>query len=358
MRATDSYARLIVVAAQRRVRAVVDDLRARVGRRRASGRCRSRRARRSSRARPRRAGTTSGRGRRSAAPCAGTARRRCARRRSGRAPRITCAPPTRRTPHQDGPTGPVKLPAARRSPSPSTIERQLRQRPPGRPEEHLAAVRRVERRVVARADERRLRLRVGEGRLAVERDRAARVRADLRVGDDAPGAQPCGRRAGRARRQADDDERRAELLAVARPRGTRCRTTPARCRAPRAAARPRRRAAGRAATGVRASWSSCRAPGRASARASAARARVSPSAPRAGERDQPPAREAAAALLDDLLDLVLLGGMLRLGVRLVELLGDDEALRDHDAARRRAARTRAPSARPSHCVRWPTRSSA
>src|SRR5207302_8984971 len=64
-------------------------------------------------------------------------------------------------------------------------ERELRQRAARGAEEHRAAARGVEGGVVAWTDERRLRLRGLEGRRAVEGDRAAGVRADLRVGEDA-----------------------------------------------------------------------------------------------------------------------------------------------------------------------------
>ena len=60
-----------------------------------------------------------------------------------------------RTPHHDGPTGPLKVPAGAQLRRAVDRQRQLRQRPAGRAEEHGAAGRRVEGRVVARADERR-----------------------------------------------------------------------------------------------------------------------------------------------------------------------------------------------------------
>src|SRR4051812_11868323 len=63
-------------------------------------------------------------------------------------------------------------------------EWQLRERAARGPEDDRAAAGDVEGRVVARADERRPWLDRGEGRHAVEGDRAAGVRADLRVGED------------------------------------------------------------------------------------------------------------------------------------------------------------------------------
>src|SRR2546430_1462490 len=63
-------------------------------------------------------------------------------------------------------------------------QRQLRQRPARRAEEDGAAIRYVEGGVVTRADERGPGLDCRERRLAVERDGAAGVRADLGVGQD------------------------------------------------------------------------------------------------------------------------------------------------------------------------------
>src|SRR5207248_4734113 len=95
-------------------------------------------------------------------------------------------------------------------------QRQRRELAARRAEGDLAGARGVEGRVVARADERRGRLVGLEERRAVERDRAARVSADLRVRDDAVGIEP-----GLARRelqlilrQAHEDERRPQRLRV------------------------------------------------------------------------------------------------------------------------------------------------
>src|SRR5206468_1317291 len=80
-------------------------------------------------------------------------------------------------------------------------------------ERDLAADGRIERRVVARADERRLRLVWLVQRRAVQRDRAARVRADLRVRDDSL----CGEALvalDRVGPETHDDEWRPERLLV------------------------------------------------------------------------------------------------------------------------------------------------
>ena len=76
-----------------------------------------------------------------------------------------------------GPTGPEKSPRAMSSPSSSTPERQLRERPGGGTEDRPGAVEHVERRLVARAQQQ-----AGVG--LVEADRATDVGAQLRVGDD------------------------------------------------------------------------------------------------------------------------------------------------------------------------------
>ena len=69
---------------------------------------------------------------------------------------------------------------------------------------------------MARADERRGRLVGLEERRAVERDRAARVSADLRVRDDAIGIEPglAGRELQLVLRQAHEHERRPQRLRV------------------------------------------------------------------------------------------------------------------------------------------------
>ena len=226
--------------------------------------------------------------------CGRAARRRCARRGTRTAARITRRLRLR-TPHHDGPTGPLKLPAARRSPASSSVERQLRQRPPGRAEEDRAAGGRVERRVVAGADERRLRLGRREGRLAVERDRAAGVRADLRVRDDPVRAPSRRARSGRSSSPAAAGRRRPARRAAPgrRPPGTPCRRRPPRSSSARsgaaavvdepAAAAPRRRRqrrgrvehAGRARASRREQREAERAAGGARRRARSRRRRVS-----------------------------------------------------------------------------------
>ena len=159
-----------------------------------------------------------------------------------------------RTPHHEGPTGWSKLPAARSSPFGCDQQRQHRQLAAGGPEGDRPAVRGVERRVVARADERGRRLVGLEERSAVERDRAAGVRADLRVRDD-----PVGRVVGelprqlqRALRQADEHERGRRAPPCPSPRRRPCRSCPPRCPTPCTACRARRRA------GCRAARASCR----------------------------------------------------------------------------------------------------
>src|SRR5581483_12433460 len=98
------------------------------------------------------------------------------------------------------------------------VDRQHRQVAARRPEGDRAAGRRVERRVVARAHERRLRLVGLVERRPVELDRAARVRADPRVGDDpvrVVALQLC-RQAELVDRQLDEDERGGHLLLARR----------------------------------------------------------------------------------------------------------------------------------------------
>src|SRR2546429_618911 len=98
----------------------------------------------------------------------------------------------------------------------SNAERELRQRPSRGTEDHRGTSGRVEGRVVAGADQRRAGLDDRERRLAEERDRAARMRADLRVRDHAA-RRPVAALSGQVQLrglEADDDERRAEQLLV------------------------------------------------------------------------------------------------------------------------------------------------
>ena len=76
-----------------------------------------------------------------------------------------------------GPIGSSKSRWATMYPALSTRDRKLGEGPLGRAEDHLAAVRDVEGRLVARAEE-------VVGLLLVQRDGAAHVGADLGVGDD------------------------------------------------------------------------------------------------------------------------------------------------------------------------------
>ncbi len=117
---------------------------------------RSRPARRSSRARPRRAGTTSGRGRGSGAPSAanGAVPVRSSRKRTA-ARIMRYRPSASATPHHDGPTGPLNVPAARSAPARSTSSGSCGSGRPAGPKITVPAGRGIERRVVARADERR-----------------------------------------------------------------------------------------------------------------------------------------------------------------------------------------------------------
>jgi hypothetical protein len=185
---------------------------------------------------------------------------------------------------------------------------------------------------VARADERGPRLDRREQRLAVQRDRAAGVRADLRVGEDAlrrPAA-PRGRQAQARGLEAHDDERRADKVAVRalgiggveaaggdvgrgqRPAVGLDQPPPA---APGRPPEP---------IGVedRAGRENRRERGQRQRRARR---------PARGEQ-QPLAREAARALVHDAGELRLLG---RVGLRigLLELLRDDEPLADDDQRR-------------------------
>ena len=184
-----------------------------------------------------------------------------------------------RTPHHDGPTGADEVAGRAQVAARSTASGSCGSARPAGPKMHARR-----RRPGRTSSSGRGRRAPGRGssaaneRLAIQRDRAARVRADLRVGDD-PARRPSPRLAGRSqrvRRQPHDDERRGDAAPGRRPPGTRCRTSSPRSSAARAAGPPRRRAAGRAAT----------ASGRAR-RAGAGRAR------RAGVSAREPERAAA-----------------------------------------------------------------
>ena len=152
------------------------------------------------------------------------------------------APPRR-------PDGAREIPSGAQLAGGVDLERQLRQRPAGGTEQDLAAARRVEGGVVTRTDERRPGLHRRERGFAIERNRAAGVRTDLRVGDD-----PAGGPAATSCREVEAAPARGARRSKAPPsahgrraRGTRCRRSPLRRRPRARAVPPRRRGARRAA---------------------------------------------------------------------------------------------------------------
>ena len=212
-------------------------------------------------------------------------------------------------------------------------ERELRQIPPGRAVNDRAAGGRIERRVVAGADECRLWGRRREQRLPVLGDRAPSVGTDLGIGEDALGSpvRAAGRKVDPVRLDPDDHDRGGEHLMVD--------------------VLGIRRVEGRGRDVVRAVWppilvheSPPAVPGRVveglgvergpqrDGRHDERRAQSRPRRPRRA-LEEALAGHPAAALLNDLDELLLLVAIADLRVLLLELLLDDQP-RARDPERR------------------------